>query len=574
MITTSTALWAGALAAALGLGAAAGCDAAVGDAGGEIPRVPAFTFEADLAAASLPADVGPVGVAVFWLPATGFDGDPGALVAGAAAAVTLGAPVVVNVFDAPPAAAYAPGRDWALGAVLAFADADGDGRFGAGEQILGGAPSDWIVHARAAVPGKSSPLSRDLAPGFALLPRHALACPVVGVAVARGPDACPAGAGGPCATDADCGAGGVCATSLGGRALPGGLCAKRPPCSGADLVGGPGIAGFDDLLVPRCAVDADCRVAEGYVCELVSGYIHACLPPAERVCDTVVGDPCDGDGDCGADGRCLHAAGAFAAFPGGACTVRDGVACRPAHGRRVAVGAGDEAVLRECVAAADCRAGYRCEAPTGVCAPDVGACELLGAACGADADACGLGGRCADYDADLGPLPGGMCLVAYGAQGCTFGAGVTTSSAPASVAELLPACGSDADCRAAEGYWCNLGLGACVPPPPGACEVPIGAPCERDPDCGAGRCLTETPLQPIPRFPGGYCTASNGSGCRAADGVWYPLFADRGLLARCAADADCRDGYACDPWRAACVPARRVTLELGAGFALAVPRCP
>jgi len=552
--------------------ALAACDSAVGSTDA-VPNEPVLSFPADLLASAAPSSDGPIAVAVFWLPPGAPDADPAALSEDteAAVALSLDAPLVVNVLAPPPASAYGD-RDWALGLVLAYADADGDGAFTPGEAVVGGAPGDYVVHAGADIPGERSPFRRDLPAGYYTVAEHDLACPF---ATAEPGGSCADGVGAACTDDSDCGALGVCRQTLGDRALPGGYCAKRADCTSARLVGGPGFDELDALFAAPCTHDADCRVGEGYVCELLRGYVRACLPPAAPICDVTVGAPCSDDDDCGADGRCLTTAPTFGTFPGGACTVDEADAdCRPTAARFVAVDVDDTRVaLAECRRDADCRAGYRCEPRVDACVPDAGTCETLGAACTSDAE-CGDGGRCADFDADLGELPGGMCLVAYGAQGCGYHNATAVTTAPDHFNWMLPSCGADADCRTDAGYWCNRGLGACVPPASEACEVDLGAPCERDADCGAGRCLTDTPLQPIPSFPGGYCTASNGSGCRLSDGVYYPLFSDRGLLARCDGDTACRAGYRCDFWRGACVPERRVGVDLGAPFTLALPRCP
>jgi hypothetical protein len=104
----------------------------------------------------------------------------------------------------------------------------------------------------------------------------------------------PGGIGGACADDADCSAaGGMCLMTIGSGAFaytfPGGYCTA--PCTGGSgsTECGAGAAcyslGTRGYCVKTCASNADCRVADGYMCmspPFVGGSTMYCLPPIGR----------------------------------------------------------------------------------------------------------------------------------------------------------------------------------------------------------------------------------------------------------------------------------------------------
>ncbi|MCB9732053.1 MAG: hypothetical protein H6745_05410 [Deltaproteobacteria bacterium] len=567
-----------ALLAAAALVALTACDAAVpvDGARGE----PLLSLDADLVTQAVPPGAR-VALGLFWLP-PGADALDRAQwredAARPAAAVALDAPLVVRLF-APPPADVALGRPFVLGALVAYDDADGDGRLGPGEAVLGGAPRDFVLWAPAPVAAVGSPLRRDVGPGFHAVAVTDLGCPTRLVEAAP---SCGDELGRACATDADCGSDGLCATVVDGRPVPGGVCAKRSTCASPRVRRGGRVASLDAFVL-GCERDDACRTAEGHACVPVDYGTWGCLPPAERLCDAPVGAACARDADCGADGRCETASPIYGALPGGYCVVPGDAACRPIDGLRSPLRGGEaEPFLRECLTDADCRRaeGYVCDQRPyrSVCVPETpGACAAAGRSCDDDGD-CGASATCAADAPAFGPLPGGMCLLAHGAGGCVWGAAGWSTLGDDGLYYRSGGCGADAACRVAEGYWCNLGAETCVPPPSGACGVPVGAACARDADCGdGGSCVLEVRLATgaVLPVPGGHCRAALGaSGCTLADGVWDAAYDGQlGLLARCGADGDCRAGWACDGWLDACLPPRRVAVAIGAFPAFEVPVC-
>lgn len=127
----------------------------------------------------------------------------------------------------------------------------------------------------------------------------------------------------------------------------------------------------------------------------------------------------------------------------------------------------------------------------------------------------------------------------------------------------------------AAGYHRFLLDGSCNPIPRGDdeddCDVPLGAACEDDSQCGTGGlCMTE---QPQPGWPGGYCTLSaSEDGCQPANGRLYAKArpgggGDEVWLKVCERDADCRDGegYYCQPLLGACFPLQPLRVEFFRG---------
>jgi len=552
--------------------AAAGCDSV---APLDLRGDPVATFEAVLSEARAPED-GPVALGIFWLPAGAAatdlarwteDDRPGV-------AVALDAPLTLRLFDAPPAELLA-GRRWLLGAVVAFVDTDGDGHRGPGERLVGGARRDYVLYALTDLPKADGPFRRDISAGFHAVRTSDLACPV---RLTEPPGSCGERLGAACASDADCGPDGSCHTRIAGRDVPGGVCAVSTTCASRRVAWG-GVVSGENVVVAGCERDGDCRTGDGHACvELDFGYF-GCLPPLERVCDAPVGAPCAGDGDCGADGRCETSSPIYGALPGGYCVVPEAAACRPLNGRPSPLRAGEEPWLRECLTDAECRVaeGYLCDRRPyrSVCVPQTaGSCETAGAACTGDAD-CGQSAVCADETSAFGPLPGGMCLVAHGAGGCVWETAGWSTWRDDGLYYRSGSCGSDADCRTDAGYWCNHGAETCVPPPSGACAVPIGDACVSDDDCGTGgTCVTAVEDDGAAvALPGGFCRAGPDAGCALADGVYDAAYGQLYLLARCDGDDTCRDGWACDPWLGGCLPPRPIDVRVTENPWFEVPIC-
>ncbi|MCA9517411.1 MAG: hypothetical protein KC635_20865 [Myxococcales bacterium] len=368
-----------ALLAAAALVALTACDAAVpvDGARGE----PLLSLDADLVTQAVPPGAR-VALGLFWLP-PGADALDRAQwredAARPAAAVALDAPLVVRLF-APPPADVALGRPFVLGALVAYDDADGDGRLGPGEAVLGGAPRDFVLWAPAPVAAVGSPLRRDVGPGFHAVAVTDLGCPTRLVEAAP---SCGDELGRACATDADCGSDGLCATVVDGRPVPGGVCAKRSTCASPRVRRGGRVASLDAFVL-GCERDDACRTAEGHACVPVDYGTWGCLPPAERLCDAPVGAACARDADCGDGGSCVLevrlATGAVLPVPGGHCRAALGASgCTLADGVWDAAYDGQLGLLARCGADGDCRAGWACDGWLDACLPPRRVAVAIGA---------------------------------------------------------------------------------------------------------------------------------------------------------------------------------------------------
>jgi len=101
----------------------------------------------------------------------------------------------------------------------------------------------------------------------------------------------------------------------------------------------------------------------------------------------------------------------------------------------------------------------------------------------------------------------------------------------------------------------NVGL-LCFGPIDQTCDLPYGAACTDDFDCGFGEGICVTRAAGY-TFDGGYCTAPLGGVCDAPSLPRLATESSGLLLAACASDADCRveEGYACDTASGGCLPA-------------------
>ena len=146
--------------------------------------------------------------------------------------------------------------------------------------------------------------------------------------------------------------------------------------------------------------------------------------------------------------------------------------------------------------------------------------------------------------------PGGACITTHCTPGdsttCVPG-GSPVCLASGNGAICLPGCGTDADCRHAEGYRCvpipNSNLKACVVP------NPIGNNCKMQSDCNGGApwtCITNMMV------PNGYCSIV---GCDAMKQAGCPTGAycvSAGMntticLKTCSGNNDCAMGTTCKP---------------------------
>ena len=184
-----------------------------------------------------------------------------------------------------------------------------------------------------------------------------------------------------------------------------------------------------------------------------------CLRPGEGgsgCVDVRVGDPCDEDADCGAEGECLTGVG------DGYCTVRfDRRNCCPPQSRvGQARGYPTDVCLRSCTRPADCRDGAQACTADGLCLPCSGATGVpVGDPCDGHS-ACGAGGTCLEE-----PFAGGYCAWRERTAECCGPAGQAVPDGGASlcVKRCDAAHGDEAGCRTGEDYLCDADLAACLP---------------------------------------------------------------------------------------------------------------
>lgn len=342
---------------------------------------------------------------------------------------------------------------------------------------------------------------------------------------------------------------------------------------------------------------------------MLDGGVDAPVP------DSVIGDVCSGDAECGESGICLSDPDLL---PGGYCSQAcaadlpcpDGATC-------LTVGMGQSFCFLDCDPEATTRScareGYGCASnfmvfPSPVC---VGGCSddtdcgglscdvgggfygagtcfdpgsMVGDACTADTD-CPSGGACiseagsgwpsgscatgCDFATNAGcetgscingGFGGGLCTTSCTTDGdCRDGYACRPVAGAPSRMYCAPACASDAECTVV-GNVCNVGAGTC--------DVPfdagnLGGTCRRSGmGCEGGSCLSEFTTG----FPSSYCAyvgcTLGGTDC-PGDGVCTAGAAGANFcLDGCTTGADCRAGYACRPSNAAeptsataCVPA-------------------
>jgi hypothetical protein len=237
---------------------------------------PLYTFTGQIGSVSGGSTFeAPVRAAVFWSidGTTNLHGD---LVEQSAIALAVRFPGTfeINVFEPPRDVPWKdPQAPVRVGLVLVYEDVNGNHRLDPGE-LRGGARNEALLYVERAVPAAASPTGRALAPGFQAQ-RLPMPCGVPS-ATAGGDCGVPLGAS--CDTDADCGTGGLCLHRDEYSDWPGGYCLQRLSAGGCRPAGGvllhTEIEGSENSYWHRrCETGADCRFAEGYVCE-----DWACLP--------------------------------------------------------------------------------------------------------------------------------------------------------------------------------------------------------------------------------------------------------------------------------------------------------
>lgn len=228
-----------------------------------------------------------------------------------------------------------------------------------------------------------------------------------------------------------------------------------------------------------CTQNGDCR-----------GAPYACVDGTCRLDPTgiALGGACINSGACSKGASCITEDESASTFPGGACSLIDD--CNPETG----TGCGGDgkclallssqsdgsiaplpSCLKVCQADADCRTGYKCDATSHVClrpaATDFTKVKL-GAACAVDTDCdsvVGVGGTCLKSDV----FPKGYCV----AGGCTrttdaddtckaAGGHCYVLAGLTNQRQCIKSCTAAADCRAADGYACDLSDNTCWIAPP------------------------------------------------------------------------------------------------------------
>ena len=185
----------------------------------------------------------------------------------------------VNVFY-PPETELFDGLEgeWALAYVLIYSDDNRNERLDEGE-LIGGAPEQALLYSRTELEAQESPTGQPLPAGYHIIPLP-LTCepkPIV-----DGQD-CNVPLGEACESDVDCGAG-TCILEVDGVSFPDGYCALlEDNPEGCVPEGGLVIdLGIDDQTVGwwglACQSDPDCRLDEGYACNLAMGVCAPKLP--------------------------------------------------------------------------------------------------------------------------------------------------------------------------------------------------------------------------------------------------------------------------------------------------------
>ena len=188
----------------------------------------------------------------------------------------------------PPEAGHLPGGEpYGVAALLVYDDKDRDGRYDAGDRLMGGSENRLMVYATRDLRASDSPIGQPLERGFRLLPVPQY-CERVPPEFDDEDDLCGVDVGAPCRQDSDCGAEGHCLTEVEDLSFQGGYCTLlahnncwdeddedetefEPPWEEDEDHED---AEFDFVYKP-CATDSDCRVDEGYICH---GGFRACVP--------------------------------------------------------------------------------------------------------------------------------------------------------------------------------------------------------------------------------------------------------------------------------------------------------
>ena len=330
-----------------------------------------------------------------------------------------------------------------------------------------------------------------------------------------------------------------------------------PPPEEPDATVGPGNLGAACASAGACTGSADTCIPDqpGF---LPDGYCTAACDPADEA-------------SCPDGSTCIEV-GMGQAFCFLECDPSTGCE-REGYGCASGIGLGANVCVGGCTDAADCPMGLECD-PTG---GDLGAgscfnpAAMIGGECASEGDcpsggacqpeegtgwpggAC-LGGEC-DPETNMGCDAGDACLPTIFGGGGVCAKGCTTDTdcrAEYACREATgfpgrmycaPACETDAECSVS-GNVCNAGAGTCAPP---FDPDRLGGTCGFREVCEGGTCFREFDSG----YPSGYCAylgceVGVSGGC-PGDGVCAPRGRSNVCLDACAADTDCRAGYACRP---------------------------
>ena len=328
---------------------------------------PLFRIETELVrTTAIRSSDKPFRVSVFWTKNGDTDVSAGNLVEQPSVAVDLAFPgrFKINIFQPPAGEGLLAVEGHRVGLLLIYEDLDEDGRYDHGE-LRGGAFDRVLLHVPAAVEAASSITGERLAAGYNL---------------ARNPILCSCGVnlGAACADDAACGPAGQCAKDTGGFVFPNGMCVaeSKPDClPRGSMILGDFIEQGKTHAVKACRVDADCRVAEGYVCCANLCFPddpgNVCTDPTD--CTPPTGGPCSSNQACGANGFCVLESDGTE-YPNGLCAIKPTDSCWLEEATSINVSdpeteADMEVWVPTCRADSDCRTaeGYVCD--FGECSP-------------------------------------------------------------------------------------------------------------------------------------------------------------------------------------------------------------
>lgn len=213
-----------------------------------------------------------VRVAVFYSPHDLNATDPGPMVEHLASAVGVPVPssFVLNIFE-PPGPEHMfkspDGSDagYALGHIFVYQDQNGDGRYTAGERVLGSEQAKAILYVPAPLPANRNPTGSALPAGFlkVIVPQSCGFAPPP----PTDPGTCGVPLGARCSLNADCGQSGLCLSQAKEFWIAGYCIVPDPTPSGCRparsvylqaIQASPGPMGVVGYYLRPCTQDADC----------------------------------------------------------------------------------------------------------------------------------------------------------------------------------------------------------------------------------------------------------------------------------------------------------------------------